>query len=986
MTTAYTSLLGLALPVTGELSGTWGDTVNNSITSLLDSAVAGTTNVSTDADVTLTTTTGAANTAREAILLFSGARTALRTITAPAQSKVYTVINATTGGYSVKLVGAGPTTGVTIVAGESAVCAWNGSDFVKVSNTGGTASFVDLTVSGNLTLSGGTANGVLYLNGSKIATSGSALTFNASTLAIATAANDQLTWATGGKTGYLYVDSAGVGIGDTALLAGNNTYYNKASNYIASYINGSEQMRLTSTGLGIGTSSPAYKLDVSGSARIGTGTTTPSLLTLYPSASAKGWQISANNYVASALEFTCATANGGTTFSTPSMLLDSSGNLGLGVTPSAWSGYKVLQIATGFSAWSSGTANARINANTYYNGGYKYVGTGTATQYEQDGYHAWYTAPSGTAGNAITFTQAMTLDASGRLGIAQTSPTTILDVGANDSTPKTISLRYSSVPSYYSSTYDGSVGLNTISINTYNTSNGSTSWSAFNNAAYGAAAIQLASQNGSGNFIRFLVGTAANTNPVETARIDSSGNFGIGTSSPAQKLEVSGSSQSSVIYERISNTYGSSTSVGAGTGLQFYGWDAGVSAVISSLREASSYSPSYLSFQTFGGNGNTGGNSLAERMRIDGYGTLGLAVTPSAWSLSGLAAMQIKNGGLYGYDTSEMGVTSNSYFNGGWRYITSVQASRYVQVSGEHRWYNAPSGTAGNAITFTQAMTLEAANNLLIGSTSQNGTNSRLYVKQAGDASFRGVNVVSAAANEWVGSISVLGDGVFNIAQSYLAGTGTYQAISFTTSGTERARIDSSGSLLIGTTTNTASRPLQVYTAGNLANLYLNAARSTAGSEEIARIAFTASAPNTTTSWFIYANDTSAERFSVRSNGGIANYAANNVILSDRREKTNFAFAGSYLDKICAIPVQTFNYIDQNLEEDAGLTLGVVAQDVQAVAPELVMESDWSSEKDGSKTRLSIYQTDLQYALMKCIQEQQAIIESLKARLDAANL
>ena len=61
MTTAYTSLLGLALPTTGELQGTWGDTVNNSITSLLDTAVAGTTTLSTDGDVTLSTTTGAAD-------------------------------------------------------------------------------------------------------------------------------------------------------------------------------------------------------------------------------------------------------------------------------------------------------------------------------------------------------------------------------------------------------------------------------------------------------------------------------------------------------------------------------------------------------------------------------------------------------------------------------------------------------------------------------------------------------------------------------------------------------------------------------------------------------------------------------------------------------------------------------------------------------------------------------------------------------------
>ena len=139
MTTAYTSLLGLALPVTGELSGTWGDTVNNSITSLLDSAIAGTTTLNTDADVTLTTTTGAANTAREAILLWTAGGTVTRNITAPAQSKAYYVINASSSTQSIVLRGAGPTTGVTIVQGEKAVCAWNGTDFVKVASTQATA-------------------------------------------------------------------------------------------------------------------------------------------------------------------------------------------------------------------------------------------------------------------------------------------------------------------------------------------------------------------------------------------------------------------------------------------------------------------------------------------------------------------------------------------------------------------------------------------------------------------------------------------------------------------------------------------------------------------------------------------------------------------------------------------------------------------------------------------------------------------------------
>jgi hypothetical protein len=173
MATAYTSLLGLALPVTGELSGTWGDTVNDQITALLDSAIAGTTTLSTDADVTLTTTTGAANTSRQAVLLCSGARTVLRTITAPAQSKIYTVINATTGGFSVKLVGVGPTTGVTIIAGESAVCAWNGSDFIKtsstVANAAGSNTQVQFNNSGVL---GGSAN--LTWSGTALAVTGTA--------------------------------------------------------------------------------------------------------------------------------------------------------------------------------------------------------------------------------------------------------------------------------------------------------------------------------------------------------------------------------------------------------------------------------------------------------------------------------------------------------------------------------------------------------------------------------------------------------------------------------------------------------------------------------------------------------------------------------------------------------------------------------------------------------------------------------------------
>jgi len=147
MPTSYTSLLGLALPVTGELSGTWGDTVNDYITQYIDAAVAGTQTISgSQTAVTLSKTTassltqagsGSTGSSQYLIINCTGNPASLLTITAPAASKPYIVINSTSTNQSVKIVGAGPTTGVTIGAGQKAVVAWNGSDFVQVGGGGG---------------------------------------------------------------------------------------------------------------------------------------------------------------------------------------------------------------------------------------------------------------------------------------------------------------------------------------------------------------------------------------------------------------------------------------------------------------------------------------------------------------------------------------------------------------------------------------------------------------------------------------------------------------------------------------------------------------------------------------------------------------------------------------------------------------------------------------------------------------------------------
>jgi len=166
MATSYTTFLGLALPATGELSGTWGDTVNNFITNYLDAAIAGAQTVTTDTTLTKTAGSSLGATSSQYAIIIASPASANITITAPAASKIYTIIN-TSGTYTVTIRGAGPTTGVTLGVNEKAQVAWNGSDFIKISNTGGAASFTNVTVTGTTTLSGLTASTALALDASK---------------------------------------------------------------------------------------------------------------------------------------------------------------------------------------------------------------------------------------------------------------------------------------------------------------------------------------------------------------------------------------------------------------------------------------------------------------------------------------------------------------------------------------------------------------------------------------------------------------------------------------------------------------------------------------------------------------------------------------------------------------------------------------------------------------------------------------------------
>jgi hypothetical protein len=118
----------------------------------------------------------------------------------------------------------------------------------------------------------------------------------------------------------------------------------------------------------------------------------------------------------------------------------------------------------------------------------------------------------------------------------------------------------------------------------------------------------------------------------------------------------------------------------------------------------------------------------------------------------------------------------------------------------------------------------------------------------------------------------------------------------------------------------------------------------------------------------------------LKNNGGIANYSANNVNLSDARLKSNIVLAGNYLDKICAIPIKTFHF---TRDGDGHYCLGVIAQDVETVAPELVNQDGFGETPADGIPYKTIYQTDLQYALMKSIQELKAIVDAQTAEITA---
>jgi hypothetical protein len=362
---------------------------------------------------------------------------------------------------------------------------------------------------------------------------------------------------------------------------------------------------------------------------------------------------------------------------------------------------------------------------------------------------------------------------------------------------------------------------------------------------------------------------------VEAMRLDSSGNLGIGTSSPATKLNVAISAANETTSAlRLTNL----NAAGYGIGIEFADelLSGRVAARIATITPGTSATGD-LYFQT------RTASALTEKMRLDSSGNLGLGVTPKTIDLGKSFEIGVAGSGLWSTGSAtDIRMMSNVYYNSGYKFAGTGYAAVFLANAGAFVWQrSSASGTVGNAVTASDVMTLDVSGNLLVGTTS--GSWHNLIKSSSGGYA---LNVFNTNASS--------GDG---------------------------------GMQLRAGTNNTASVVLNAGYQG----------------------------PSATDTFRIYGNGT---------------YGT----ISDATRKKNIESArNGYLQDLQQLRVVKYNWLTQ--EDGEAKELGFIAQEVEQVFAGLI-----ETDSEGLKM---IKQPVLIPMLVKAIQEQQALITQLTARITA---
>ena len=448
-----------------------------------------------------------------------------------------------------------------------------------------------------------------------------------------------------------------------------------------------------------------------------------------------------------------------------------------------------------------------------------------------------------------------------------------------------------------------------------------------------------------GNGIGSLAFLQAGT---EGMRLTSTG-LGIGTSSPGAKLSVdSGATGLMSIFNSTDANGGYIAGRSSGTAV----WDIGTAKQALNVGGAADFGINVRNGFLSLGTGNT------ERMRLDASGNLGLGVTPQSavannkWlEINGATALSAYNaGGVYAYSLWGNAVAGKG-INGG-------KASEFTwdSNSGAFVWRQTASSTAGASLSGSvSVMTLDASGNLAVGTTSTTYrlnvvTSSGPYIASFynSNSSTSQYNVVlfqQAASGSATGYIGTGGSAVSNasFANNFVVGTQTSSALVFNTADTERARIDSSGNLSM--------------TGGGAVNFNNN----------------TGARPGSSGQYIVTAD---AGGFYQQAGGSYYLVTTTGGNTSDATLKKNVQQLSGALEKICAIRGVNFEFIEEQMSTpDNGVQVGVIAQEVEAQYPEIVVTNE-----DGIK---SVRYEKLVAPLIEAIKEQQAIIEQLKADVAA---